>query len=290
MIALALPIGLLIGLSLGALGGGGSILTVPALVYLLDQSPHAATTGSLLVVGITALAGTAAHRRAGRVRVGPGLVFGLLGVAGSYAGTRLSASVDPHILLTAFAGLMVVAAAAMARRSAAPDSTGLNVVGDPDVDYMSGIEGAGGTVRTGAVAVVDRPQSPLRHLDAAGVVRLLTAATVVGLLTGFFGVGGGFVIVPALVLALGFPMPVAVGTSLLVIAINSGTALAARLGSHVHLDWSLLLGFTAAAIAGSLAGNRVASRVHPARLTRAFIVLLILVAGYTAARSIPHLL
>jgi Sulfite exporter TauE/SafE len=93
MLAVAIPAGLLIGLSLGALGGGGSILTVPALVYLLHQQPRTATTGSLLIVGITALAGMIAHRRAGRVRVAQGVTFGVLGVAGSYAGTWLSASV-----------------------------------------------------------------------------------------------------------------------------------------------------------------------------------------------------
>ena len=100
MLAVAVPIGLLIGLSLGALGGGGSILTVPALVYLLHQQPHAATTGSLLIVGIAALAGMAAHRRSGRVRVAQGVTFGILGIAGSYAGTRLSAGVAPDLLLT----------------------------------------------------------------------------------------------------------------------------------------------------------------------------------------------
>ena len=116
MLAIAVPTGLLIGLSLGALGGGGSILTVPVLVYLLHQAPHAATAGSLLIVGITATAGMIAHQRAGRVRLAPGIVFGVLGVAGSYAGARLSSSVPPDLLLGLFAGLMLVAAAAMLRR------------------------------------------------------------------------------------------------------------------------------------------------------------------------------
>ena len=288
MIAVAVAAGLLIGLSLGSLGGGGSILTVPALVYLLHQSPHAATTGSLLVVGITALAGTFAHLREGRVRLGPGIVFGLLGVAGSYVGTWLSSSVDPHVLLTAFAGLMVVAVVAMGRRRQVP----LELPGG-DGDLDGGGDGAGlptGATMSGPVATLGRRAVRLGGLDSSGVVRLLAAATGVGLLTGFFGVGGGFVIVPALVLALRFPMPEAIGTSLLVIAINSATALAARLGGHVHLDWPLLAEFAAAAIAGSLIGNRVASRVHPARLTRAFTVLLVAVAVYTAARSIPHLI
>src|SRR5208282_5078339 len=102
--------------SLGALGGGGSILTVPVLVYLLHQPLHAATTGSLLIVGITATAGMIAHRRAGRVRLAPGIAFGVLGVAGAYAGTRLSSSIRPDLLLSLFAGLMLVAAAAMMGR------------------------------------------------------------------------------------------------------------------------------------------------------------------------------
>jgi uncharacterized protein len=116
MLSIAIPAGLLIGLLLGALGGGGSILTVPVLVYLLHQEPHVATAGSLLIVGTTAAAGMIAHRRAGRVRLAPGIAFGVLGVAGSYAGTRLSSSVPPDLLLSLFAGLMLAAAAAMLRR------------------------------------------------------------------------------------------------------------------------------------------------------------------------------
>jgi uncharacterized membrane protein YfcA len=119
-------------------------------------------------------------------------------------------------------------------------------------------------------------------------LKIAAAATGAGPLTGFFGVGGGFVIVPALVLALGFEMPVAVGTSLLVIAINSA-ALTARLGSDVHLAWPLLGVFAVAALAGALAGNRVASRVDASRPTSAFTILLIAVAAYSLTRSLPGL-
>jgi len=255
MLSIAVAAGLLIGVLLGALGGGGSILTVPVLVYLLRQEPHAATAGSLLIVGITAAAGMIAHWRAGRVRLAPGIAFGVLGVAGSYVGTRLSSSVPPGLLLSLFAGLMLAAAAAMLRRRTGTAGQG---------------ERAGGTI-------------------VRRVLTIIAAATGVGLLTGFFGVGGGFVIVPALVLLLGFDMPAAVGTSLLVIAINSAAALAARLGGPVSLDWTLLAVFTAAALAGVLAGNRVASRVDPSRLSTAFTVLLIAVAGYSLARSLPRL-
>ena len=273
MLALAIPIGLLIGLSLGALGGGGSILTVPALVYLLGQDTRSATTGSLLIVGVTALAGLAAHAREGRVRVVQGLVFGVLGVAGSWVGSRLSASVPPNVLLTAFSALMLVVAGVMYSRSRRSRHTPANAASD-------------------AVDVSQTPLvsfAPLR-VDPPHLVRVVVTATAVGLLTGFFGVGGGFAVVPALVLALGFAMPVAVGTSLLVIAINSASALLARTGQGMHLDWVLLGTFTLAAIAGSVLGGRVASRVPPRALSRAFTVLLVLVALYTAARSVPQLL
>jgi len=260
MLAIALAAGLLVGLSLGALGGGGSILTVPALVYLLGMTPHAATTGSLLIVGGTAIAGTLAHARTGRVRWRQGLLFSAVGVAGAVAGSRLSATVAPDVLLAAFAGLLVVAATAMGLRqwrarhlpSRSPDRV-----------------------------------APPRHPHIRMIV---AAATAVGLLTGFFGVGGGFLVVPALVLALGFDMPTAVGTSLLVIALNSATALTARLGTPVDLNWPLLLTFGATAIAGGLLGGHLAGRVRPDKLSVAFTLLLIAVAGYTAARSLPHLI
>jgi uncharacterized membrane protein YfcA len=121
------------------------------------------------------------------------------------------------------------------------------------------------------------------------VAKVVVTATAVGLLTGFFGVGGGFALVPALVLALAFPMPVAVGTSLLVIAVNSATALGARATSSTSLDWGVIAAFTAAAVAGSLVGGRVAARVAPRHLTRAFAVLLVVVAAYTAVRNVPAL-
>lgn len=113
---LALPIGMLIGLSLGALGGGGSILTVPALVYLLGESPHSATTASLIIVGVTSIVGMAVHLRAGRVRLRSGIVFGVLGAGGAFAGSRLSASVDPNALLAAFSVLLAGAAVTMLYR------------------------------------------------------------------------------------------------------------------------------------------------------------------------------
>jgi uncharacterized membrane protein YfcA len=291
LLAAAIPLGLLIGLALGALGGGGSILTVPALVYVLGQDPRTATTSSLLIVGATSLIALIPHARAGRVRFGQGLLFGALGTAGSLAGTALSATVPPQVLLTAFAALMLLVAVLMLRRSSR--TTGGRRADDDaaGTDRAAAADGAG----FGDPSLV--PLATLHPLTCAcpRLAKLLVTATVVGAMTGFFGVGGGFVLVPALVLALAFPMPVAVGTSLLVIAVNSATALAGRLagpGSQpagARLDWAVIAVFTAAAVLGSLAGSRVASRTNPTRLARAFAVLLVAVALYTAARSIPAL-
>jgi uncharacterized protein len=260
---LVLPIGLLIGLSLGALGGGGSILTVPALVYLLGQDPRHATTGSLLIVGVTSLIALVPHARRGNVRFGQGLVIGALGTAGSLVGSALSAKVAPAVLLTAFSVLMVVVAVLMLRRS--------------------------GTVPSAPVPAPVLRQRP-RHWVLPTAAKVVVTATAVGLLTGFFGVGGGFALVTALVLVLSFPMPVAVGTSLLVIAVNSATALAARAAAGTpQLDWGVVLAFTGAAVVGSLAGGQLAARLEPRHLTRAFAVLLLAVAAYTAVRSVPTL-
>jgi uncharacterized membrane protein YfcA len=350
-LVLSVPAGVLIGLSLGALGGGGSILTVPALVYLLGQGAHGATTASLVIVGLTSLAGALAHWRAGRAQVTKGLVFGVLGVAGSFVGARLSAGVSTDLLLSAFAGLVLVAAVAMALRLSGSSGSVKGVAGQattpregagagevpgvrvPRVGRWQGFGGAqrrsgplgegrasaasaeagagegegatvivlprgrscgqaegpvaGGPVAGGPVAGGPQRAVPSR---LANVARVVLAATVVGLLTGFFGVGGGFVVVPALVLSLRFDMPVAVGTSLLVIAVNTAAALLARLGTRADVDWSVVGVFVVAAVAGSVAGNRVASVVRPKRLGLAFTLLLVAVAVYTGARSLPHLI
>jgi uncharacterized membrane protein YfcA len=271
---LVLAAGLLIGLSLGALGGGGSILTVPVLVHLLGQDPHEATTSSLLIVGATSLFALVPHARRGNVRVGQGLGFGALGTAGSVAGSAVAVHMAPALLLAAFAALLLLVAALMLRRSLRKPGAGGRGAG--------GLGGEGGP----------EPMLRLRPVACAcpRVAKLVVTATVVGLLTGFFGVGGGFALVPALVLALSFPMPAAVGTSLLVIAVNSATALAARSSAGVHVDVPVVAVFTAIAVAGSLLGGRVGARVEPRRLTRAFAVLLVGVAVYTGVRAVPALL
>lgn len=255
----ALPLGLGVGLTLGALGGGGAILTVPALVYLLGQEPLAATTGSLVIVGASALFGLIPHQRAGNVRARQGLTFGLAGIVGSFGGSALSRQVDPTVLLVAFAALMLVVALLMAHR------------------LWRG---------RGATGTRDTPSSsPARRLAL-----LLATATGVGLLTGFFGVGGGFAVVPALTLVLGFPIRAAVGTSLLVIAVNSATALASRLVLGLEgLDWPLVGTFALGAVIGSLLGGRVSAKADPRHLTVAFIALLVAIAAFMLTQNLPEL-
>lgn len=267
---LASPLGFLIGVSLGALGGGGSILAVPALVYGAGQSPRNATTTSLLLVGIAALVGMSSHWRAGRVRVGTGVVFGLTGIGGSLAGTALNQRIDPNVLLLMFAGLVCVAAWRM-------------LTGCPTCTNV----GETAAVRQGPAAVAGAGtfSTPApRRIGVRTVLTVLAAGTAVGFLTGLFGVGGGFVIVPALTLVLKLPMPEAIGTSLLVIAINAAVALSTRLAT-TSIDWGVTLPFVVAAIGGVLAGGRLADRLDPRRSLRWFAALLVVVAVYTAVRA-----
>ncbi|AOP45393.1 sulfite exporter TauE/SafE family protein [Streptomyces lydicus] len=312
----ALPCGLLIGLLLGALGGGGSVLAVPALVGLLGQSPHEATAGALVVVAVGAVSGLVCHARAGRVRWVAGAVFGALGTAGSYVGSRWSAALRPDVLMTAFAGLMLVVAAMLVwrevRAGRAAEPTPSRPVGetarparDPNRPLRDPAQPLRDPARPAAPATPATPPAPLSetapdavslpHTDSPSrtvllsrPVRVAVTASAVGLLTGFFGVGGGFVVVPALTLVLGLEMPVAIGTSLLVILINSLTALGTRAGTG-GLDWRLLAGFAACAAIGSQLGNRLTTRLRPRTLTTAFAALVTVLALAMATTAVPHL-
>jgi hypothetical protein len=271
---LASPLGFLIGLALGALGGGGSIVAVPALVYVAGQEPAAATTTSLLVVGTAAVVGMVGHARAGRVRFSAGAVVGVTGIGGSLAGSALNRSIDGDLLLLGFGLLVLVAAWRMV--TGCPSCTR---VGEELAVAANGQpEGA-----QSRVAVRAR-----RQVDAAVALRVALVGTAVGFLTGLFGVGGGFVIVPALTLVLGFTMPQAIGTSLLVIVINAATALAVRLGTS-GVEWSVAVPFTVAALAGVLAGTTVARRVDAGALVRWFAAALVVLSLYITATALTSL-
>lgn len=273
---IASPLGLLIGLSLGALGGGGSILAVPALVFAAGETPTQATTTSLVLVAITAAIGLVPHWRDGRVRVAAGLTFGAAGVGGSFVGSRLNRAVDPDVLLLAFSGLMLVAAWAMWRKANRPT-------------HAPTPRPVGAAVRHSADDAADDAAGQRISADTVRLAaKVLAAGTVVGLLTGFFGVGGGFVVVPALVLALDMAMPEAVGTSLLVIVVNTVVALGMRWGSGT-VHWAAVVPFGIAAVVGVLIGTRVARTRDPRVLQRWFVALLVLVAAATAVRSVVAL-
>lgn len=266
---LASPLGFLIGLSLGALGGGGSILAVPALVYVAGQDPKGAVTTSLILVGAASLVGGFQHWRAGRVRLGTASLVGLAGIGGSLLGSSINRGLDPDVLLLGFAGLVAVAAWRM-------------LVGCPTCT-RAGEEGALEEPMDGGGSTATLTQSRV-HLDVRAVVTVIVAGTAVGFLTGLFGVGGGFVIVPVLALGLKLPMPVAIGTSLPVIVINTVVALADRLATTT-VDWAVTAPFAVAAIAGVLTGGKIADRLDAERSLRWFAVLLVMVAVYTAIRA-----
>ncbi|WAM19382.1 sulfite exporter TauE/SafE family protein [Rhodococcus sp. JS3073] len=277
MIVISVALGACIGLCLGALGGGGSIITVPALVYLLHQPLQTAITQSLVIVGISSAVAMLAHARGGRVRWRAGICLGAVGGGAASAGTALGRLVSPAATLAAFSVLMMVVAISLLMRATTRSSAQHDSARTPVT--------VGAPTTTGAreeVTGSDDNRSPGRVVTA---VKIVLTGTAIGLLTGFFGVGGGFVIVPALVLFLGYSMPVAVGTSLLVITLNSAFALGARVGED-SLDATIILPVAAAAIIGSIAGKYATQRVSEAALTRAFAALLVVVAGYVAARSL----
>ncbi|MEV7536523.1 sulfite exporter TauE/SafE family protein [Streptomyces hydrogenans] len=250
MTALIVAASLLIGVSLGVLGGGGSILTVPILVYLAGQDTKEAIATSLFVVGVTSLAALVPHARAHRVRWRTGLLFGAFSMAGAYGGGRLAEYVPGTILLVAFALMMLATAFAMLRKP-----------------------------RDGAKKAA-RPAHrdlPLKHIAVEGLA--------VGAVTGLVGSGGGFLVVPALAILGGLPMGIAVGTSLLVIAMKSFAGLAGHL-SGVSIDWGIALTVTVAAVAGSLIGARLAGRIPQDVLRRAFGWFVVVMGVFVLAQQL----
>lgn len=238
----------LIGLSLGVLGGGGSTLTVPILVYVVGYPARQAVAMSLAIVGLTSLVGAIGHWRAGNVRIPVAIGFGVVAMAGSYLGARMAAHVSGAAQLVLLSLLMIVAAVLMFRN-------------------------AGG-----------RKQSSHDSEPTRSVLLVAPVGFGVGVLTGLAGIGGGFMIVPALVLLLSMPIRQAVGTALLVITFNASAGFSGYLG-HVAIPWRFLAGFTAVAMVGIIIGTRIHQRVPQAALKRMFAVFLVLVGGYMFYRN-----
>jgi len=247
-VTLTIALAVTVGVSLGLLGGGGSILAVPLLVYVAGLPAKEAIATSLFAVGVTSAVAVLPHARAGRVRWRVGLVFGLAGMTGAYGGGRLAHFIPSAVLLTVFALMMLATATAMIRGR--PTTASRQPVGE----------------------------LPLPRIVGQGVA--------VGLVTGLIGAGGGFLVVPALALLGGLPMPVAVGTSLVVIAMNSFAGLAGSLSS-VSIDWGLAGGVTAAALLGSVVGSRLAGRIQENRLRRAFGWFVVAMGGLVLAQQLP---
>ncbi|MGX4693868.1 sulfite exporter TauE/SafE family protein [Streptomyces sp. JNUCC 63] len=236
---LALAAGAVTGLALGALGGGGSVLAVPALIYLLGLTPVAATTASLVVVAVTSATALVAHARDGQVRWRTGLLFAAAGIGPAMLGGAVAGRLPAAVLTAAFALVAALAAARMLRTRRAP--------------------------------ATERPVRPGRAAAAGAGL---------GAVTGVLGVGGGFLAVPALVGVLGLRMRAAVGTSLLVITVNSLAALAMRAGTAPGPDWAVIAPFAGTAVLGAWDGRRLAAKVSGAALQRVFAVALLAVAAF----------
>ncbi|HSH44682.1 MAG TPA: sulfite exporter TauE/SafE family protein [Longimicrobiales bacterium] len=265
MAILGLALAVLIGLSLGLLGGGGSILTVPVFVYVLGMGAKEAIAMSLAVVGATSLFGAAGHWRAGNVNLRVAVVFGVVAMAGTYLGARLAVFFSGSAQLALFAAVMLLAAFFMFRPARVPAAGEGSAGGGQDPGSPG--EHTGGHPR-GAPSTTDLPL-PLIALEGIAV----------GVLTGLVGVGGGFLIVPALVLLGKVPMKEAVGTSLLVIAMKSAAGFVGYLG-QVEVDWAFMGLFTVLAILGIFLGTWLIRFVPQHTLKRAFAVFLVVMGGF----------
>ena len=226
-------LGFTIGLSLGLLGGGGSILTVPALVYVVGQSPQAAVTASLVIVGANSAMGAFMHRSQGSLNWKVALVFGGVGMTAAYLAAGWSKALPSDVLMMLFAALML--------------TVGLFMMLKP---------------------------TPLAREEGRGWLVTILSGAGVGLLTGFLGVGGGFLIVPALVMLVGLPMRQAVGTSLVIIAMNSMAGFLGHLDGP-PIDLFVVAIFVTAGLMGALMGARLTRFVKPEHLRKGFAAFVI---------------
>lgn len=245
---IGVALALLIGLSLGLLGGGGSILTLPILVYVMHLAPKTAIAGSLFVVAVTSIVSVLPHAIAGRVRFRTGVLFALPAMAMAWVASKwIAPHVDARILLGGFAVLMLLTAATMIRGRKEGTGTGV----------------------------------------CSSVPKLLGVGAVAGFLAGMVGAGGGFLVVPALALVAGLPMAEAVATSLLVIALQSAVAFSgARSALEAPLPWGILGVVAAVAVAGSLLGARLVPYVKPTLLRKSFGYLVLVLGVLQLAQNI----
>jgi uncharacterized membrane protein YfcA len=245
-VTVAIVLGLVIGALVGLLGGGGSILAVPALVYAAGQDLPQAVATSLLVVGITALVALLPRLGRGEIAWRIALLIGAAGIATAFAGAAVNRLLPTEVVLALFAAVMIGAGVRMLSEKPA----------------------------TGAACATDGGRVNWRRC----LPRTLAGGLVVGFLTGLLGVGGGFLIIPVLVIVLGLTMETAIGTSLLIVAVNSAAGFAAHTG-EASLNVPVTVAFTAAAVAAALVAGRVATRLDTAQLRRWFAHLVFVVAA-----------
>ncbi|MHA7277776.1 sulfite exporter TauE/SafE family protein [Arthrobacter sp. HLT1-21] len=247
----AVALGLVVGIALGLIGGGGSIIAVPALVYGVGMEPGDAIPTSLLVVGLSSLAAVLPRFSSG-INWRIALIVGTAGVPAAWAGTALGRLLDPNVLMLAFSALMIAVGIRMLQNTA--ESSGpCSPNGDPAWKSC--------------------------------ILRALAVGILVGVLTGLLGVGGGFLIIPALTLLLGIPMRQAVGTSLVIIVLNSTAGLWAH-ASGFTIDWPIALAFSGAAVLGSFAASRLSHRLDDRLVNIVFAVVIFVVAAGVAVGTI----
>ena len=283
MILTALAVGALIGLVVGALGAGGGILSVPALIYLLGVAPHEATSASLVIVLFTALAALGGRIGKNTICYQIALVFAALATVGTWLGSLANQAVSADLLMYAFALLLICVGLVMLRRAYPGLFRGAARAGSSGVfsdDGVAAADDAGGTGSTPALRAVSA-MGEVTSIGAAPLWRGALVATVTGALTGFFGVGGGFAIVPALTLVLHLPIKRAASTSLLIMAITAVVALVARAQTSLNVDLGVIGAFTVASMLGGVAGAPLTRKVSSQKLTASFAALLLAVAVAT---------
>ncbi|AFM16273.1 putative permease [Mycolicibacterium chubuense NBB4] len=245
--------GALIGVLLGLLGGGGSILAIPALVYAVGLDMRQAIPISLIVIGIASAAAALPKIRARQVEWRLAAIFAGFGIPATFAGSAIGAHLPQSVLLIAFAVIMVVAGIRMLSESAS----------------------------TGTACTVEQGGINWRRCAP----RSIPAGLGVGLLTGLLGVGGGFLIIPALVIALGVEMATAVGTSLVIIVANSSAGVVSHL-QGMDVDWAITAAFAGTATVASLIAGHLGSRLHMHRLQRWFAYLVLAVAAFVVVDTL----
>jgi possible membrane protein len=283
MILTALAVGALIGLVVGALGAGGGILSVPALIYLLGVAPHEATSASLVIVLFTALAALGGRISKNTICYQIALVFAALATVGTWLGSLANQAVSADLLMYAFALLLICVGLVMLRRAYPGLFRGAARAGSSGVfsdDGAAAADNAGGTSSTPALRAVSA-MGEVTSIGAVPLWRVALVATITGALTGFFGVGGGFAIVPALTLVLHLPIKRAASTSLLIMAITAVVALVARAQTSLNVDLGVIGAFTVASMLGAVAGAPLTRKVSSQKLTASFAALLLAVAVAT---------